>query len=166
MRNRRSYKRRSRLPKPKLQLKMILVFLAAGFFSVAFQFVITTTTLLEIVKESSSAELEREISYIGLKTLLLSVCLLIPLVVAVGTLVTFRVAGPIKRFEMYFRSIARGEDPGPCRIRKGDELQDLCEVINQAVATLREERAESEEAKTDEAKTDTIEREAETQSQS
>ena len=57
--------------------------------------------------------------------------------IAVGILVTFRVAGPVYRFEQHLGSLARGEDPGTCRIRKGDELQDLCASINAAVETLR-----------------------------
>ena len=35
------------------------------------------------------------------------------------------------------QSIAQGEDVGPCRIRKGDELQELCRRINAAVDALR-----------------------------
>ena len=52
-------------------------------------------------------------------------------------LVTFRIAGPIYRFEQYLAGIAEGRQLGPCRIREGDELVELCARINEATAPLR-----------------------------
>jgi len=71
----------------------------------------------------------------------------IPLVF--GILLTFRLAGPIYRFEQYLRSVARGEQIGPCKIRKGDELQFLCDAINDATEPLRMERVTPQEAAAD-----------------
>jgi signal peptidase II len=69
--------------------------------------------------------------------------MLLPLTIAVGILVTFRIAGPVYRFEQYLKSVLRGELTGPCRIRKGDEFHELCELLNQVVSTLREQRTET-----------------------
>ena len=77
-----------------------------------------------------------------LEILLVSFGMLLPLTVAVGILVTFRIAGPVYRFEKYLEQVIRGEEVGPCRIRKGDEFQELCELINQATAAMREARAD------------------------
>jgi signal transduction histidine kinase len=63
--------------------------------------------------------------------------LVMPLIFAVGVLITHRIAGPVYRFEQYLGQVARGEEVGPCRIRSGDELQDLCDVINDATAALQ-----------------------------
>jgi signal peptidase II len=76
--------------------------------------------------------------------LLVSFGMLLPLTIAVGILVTFRIAGPIYRFESYIKSVLRGEEVGPCRIRMGDEFQELCELLNQVTAALREQRANDE----------------------
>ena len=37
----------------------------------------------------------------------------------------------------YCKALARGEELGPCRIRKDDELWDLCDALNDAVDALR-----------------------------
>jgi hypothetical protein len=60
----------------------------------------------------------------------------------VGVLTTFRVAGPLYRIEMFLKQVARGEKPADCRLRKGDELVEFCEVVNLATAPLR--RTETE----------------------
>jgi signal transduction histidine kinase len=62
---------------------------------------------------------------------------LLPTMLVVGILVTHRIAGPVYRFEQYLGALARGENPGPCHIRRGDELQELCQQINAAFETLR-----------------------------
>jgi signal peptidase II len=54
-----------------------------------------------------------------------------------GILITHRIAGPIYKFERYLESIARGEEQGDCKLRKGDELHDLCERLNTAVRALK-----------------------------
>jgi len=55
------------------------------------------------------------------------------------------------------KAVIRGEEVGPCRIRRGDEFQELCELINQATAPLREQHAD-DLAKDDVAKEDGEER--------
>ena len=78
------------------------------------------------------------------------VCL--PLTFCVGVVVTFRFAGPIYRFEKYLKALARGEQVEECRIRKGDELQEFCKLLNEATAPLRSRaRPEPEEQRLDRA---------------
>ena len=84
--------------------------------------------------------LQEEIPAMLTETLVLSFAILLPLTLSIGILVTFRVAGPVFRFEQHLGQIARGEAVGPCRIRKGDEFQELCIVINEAVDHLSESR--------------------------
>jgi hypothetical protein len=38
---------------------------------------------------------------------------------------------------VYLTELASGANPKPCRIRDGDELQDLCELMNRATEPLR-----------------------------
>jgi nitrogen fixation/metabolism regulation signal transduction histidine kinase len=72
------------------------------------------------------------------EALLVSLLFLVPMTVGVGILATFRIAGPIYRFETYLDQVARGEEVGPCKLRKGDQLQGLCEKINEALAAARD----------------------------
>lgn len=70
-----------------------------------------------------------------------TVLLLLPATFAVGLLVTHRLVGPIYRFEVYLKQLIAGETREPCRIRKDDELQELCQLINQATAATRAQAA-------------------------
>ena len=72
-----------------------------------------------------------------LEVLAMSFAFLLPMMLCVGILSTFRIAGPVYRFEQYLKEVARGEVSDPCRIRDGDELWDLCDLINEATAPLR-----------------------------
>jgi hypothetical protein len=50
---------------------------------------------------------------------------------------------------MYLKQVIARETSEPCRIRKGDELQDLCDLINAATEPVRNaavERTERREA--------------------
>ena len=68
---------------------------------------------------------------------LTSAALFLPLVFAVGVLTTFRFAGPVYRFEQFLKNVIAGKAPADCRLRKGDHLQDFCQLLNQATAPLR-----------------------------
>ena len=65
---------------------------------------------------------------------------LLPLgVIAVHSILTsFKIAGPLYRFNTVFRSMAKGRLPGPIRLRKGDYLKGEMEEINRMVSGLRE----------------------------
>ena len=71
--------------------------------------------------------------------------LLLPATFAVGLLVTHRLIGPIYRFEKYLAQVIAGETREPCRIRKGDELVELCDLINRATEPVRERQATADE---------------------
>jgi hypothetical protein len=76
-----------------------------------------------------------------IEVLAMSFAFLLPMTLCAGILSTFRIAGPIYRFEQYLKQVARGEVTDPCRIRDGDELWDLCDLINEATAPLRHKAA-------------------------
>ena len=71
-----------------------------------------------------------------LKAGALTLVVLTPFLVAVGLVVTHRVAGPIYRFQQYLRAVAEKHVTEPCAIRRQDEFQELCRRINEAVAAL------------------------------
>ena len=70
-----------------------------------------------------------------------TLAIMLPLTYLVGLSFTHKFAGPIFRFESHLRAIVRGEEPGSCRIRDGDQLQEFCAVMNEAIETSREEGA-------------------------
>lgn len=135
-------KRRTKIPKPELQLKLVFVFLCVALACVLLQFNLLNSAIADVATKIPGEGLiiSQKISEVLKKHLFIGISLLVPLTVSVGVLVTFRIAGPVFRFEEYLMKIADGGDPGPCIIRKGDELNDLCRAINAAVATLREQQ--------------------------
>jgi hypothetical protein len=138
-----TYRRRIKLIKPRLQLKLVGVFVglsALGFLLQSLHVGLRLSELAASVPEGGTY-LMAVMPELPLEILLVSFGMLLPLTIAVGILVTFRIAGPVYRFERYLKSVLRGEELGPCRIRQGDEFQELCELINQATASLREQLA-------------------------
>jgi hypothetical protein len=133
--------RSKQLIQPRLQLRLILTFLGVSLIGLILQFVLFAATLSALASElpqDGPLLLERIPSY-TLTVLAISLCVLFPLTITIGILTTFRVAGPLYRFEQHMKAIARGEDPGECRLRNGDQLQDLCETFNAALNTMRKQ---------------------------
>ena len=141
------HKRRIKLIKPPLQLKMTLLFVSVGALSILLQGVLLMSGLTRAALDLPNDHLMMldRVNTVIFESLVSSFVLFLPLTFAVGILTTFRFAGPIYRFEMFLRQVIRGEKPADCRLRKGDELKDFCELINEATAPLRAPSPEEEE---------------------
>ena len=50
---------------------------------------------------------------------------------------SFRVFGPLYRFRVFLRDVVEGRESAPCRIRKTDRLQDVCELLNAVSEPMR-----------------------------
>lgn len=133
------HKRRIKLIKPSLQLKMTLLFVTVAALSILLQGVLLMSGLTRAALDLPNDHLMMldRVNSVIFESLISSFVLFLPLTFAVGILTTFRFAGPIYRFEMFLRQVIRGEKPADCRLRKGDELKDFCELINEATAPLR-----------------------------
>ena len=134
-------KRSRRLIKPRLQLYMVVAFTgiaAIAFLLQAVYLAMKLSSLATALPTGATCSKPRSRRSCSSRSGCRS-SVLLPLIVAVGVLVTFRVAGPVYRFEKWLEAIAKGEDPGPCRIRRGDQLHELCDRLNQAVEALRAE---------------------------
>lgn len=134
------HKRRIKIIKPRLQLKLVSIFVGLAALSALLQSLMIARRLTELSSEIPSGGqyiVDALPSVLG-EILMVTFGLLLPLTFAVGVLVTFRIAGPVYRFEQYLGQVERGEVIGPCKIREGDELQDLCDAINRATVPLRQ----------------------------
>jgi nitrogen fixation/metabolism regulation signal transduction histidine kinase len=133
------YKRRKRLIKPRLQLKLTFIFVSLSALSLLLQFILFSNRLTNVALElpHDSAYLLQESNGLLLQTLLSSFLLFLPLTFIVGVLTTFRIAGPLHRFETFLRAVRRGERPADFRLRQGDELQELAELLNVVTGPLR-----------------------------
>ena len=141
-------KRKTKLIQPRLQLKLVGSFLGVCALALLLQFMIFGMRLSELASVMPDGSyLTAYKSKLLFDTLLFSFGILLPLSFAVGILITHRIAGPVHRLEDHLARIARGEEVGRCRLRKGDNLMDLCERVNEAVEYLSEERTKAAEVK-------------------
>ncbi len=159
----KSFKRKKKLINSKLQLHIVAIFASLACLSALFQVLILNRSILVLAERTgeSASRIASELPSVLFGNLILTLAVLMPLMLVVGVLVTHRIAGPVYRFEQHMKAIARGENPGVCRIRKGDELQELCVAINQAMATMEKKISGETETDTnsetrDESEADTV----------
>jgi hypothetical protein len=142
-----THKRKKKLIEPRLQLRFSLAFLSTALVLVMVQAIVIQFVLQRVAARlpHDGNLLQAEIPTVLLISFAVTLLLLAPLSLGIGVMTTFRVVGPLYRFRMFLRQIADGERPGDCRIRQSDELQDFCELLNEATAPLRAAGAASEE---------------------
>jgi len=144
-------RRTTKLIHPRLQLTLVSWFLGVAFVALVLQVLLLGAFLAELAARipDQGAVVAAEANGMLMRAFVVSLLFLVPVTLGVGVLITFRIAGPVYRFEEYLDRIARGEEVGECRIRKGDQLQGLCDRINAAVAALRGARGAQTGAPTD-----------------
>ena len=143
------YKRRIKIIKPRLQLKLVSIFVGLAALAVLLQSVLLAHRLTELSTEVpvGGQYLVDAMPGIVSEILIFTFGLVLPLIFAVGILITHRIAGPVYRFEQHLTRVARGERVEPCRIREGDELQELCAIINLAMERVQQTHDEDGEEK-------------------
>ncbi len=136
------YVRRKKLIKPRLQLRLTGIFVGLTALSLLLQFVLFTNVLNEtaVGLPNDGPIVLQATNRITTKVLAMSFLLFLPLTLSIGVLSTFRIAGPIYRFEQFLGAVVRGERPRDFRLRKGDQLTELAALINEATRPLREAR--------------------------
>jgi hypothetical protein len=134
-----TFRRRKKLIKPGLQLKATFVFLGTSCIGIIVQTIVLFSTLTKVASEvpNDSLYVMSVIPRMVTTSLLVTFALLVPLTLAVGILITFKIAGPIYRMEQFMKQIISGEKPGDCSLRDGDQLHDFCALLNQATASAR-----------------------------
>ena len=140
--------RRQKLILPSLQLRLVGAFVGLAGLALLLQFLLLGQRITSYIAriDGETGALNDEMPVVLLQVLAFSTLLLLPIIFTLGILMTFKLAGPLYRFEQYFKALAAGEKTGPCKIREGDQLQDLCTLINEATAPLREQQAPEEGA--------------------
>lgn len=148
-----SNKRRKNLVRPRLQLKIALAFLMTSGALVVLMALLVSWRMTAAASDlpSDAALMFERITPALIQAFLLTFAVLVPLTFSIGVLISFPVVGPVYRFERFLQAVVRGERPGPCTIRQGDELHDFCELLNEATRPMREAPREEDEAEPAEA---------------
>ena len=137
------HERRVKLIVPSLQVKLTSIFVGMAALSLLLQVGLFTHRLRALARElpNEGGELWGAMRSILVGVFLTSAITFLPVVFVVGILVTFRIAGPMHRLEKHLRAIVRGEHPSDVTLRKGDELQELAGLVNEALAVTRAKAA-------------------------
>jgi hypothetical protein len=133
------HKRRIRLVRPRLQLRLIGSFFGVALLALSLQYMVFLRVLAQTalsLPHDGAALMTQAPARLGI-VFAISAAVLLPATFAVGLLVTHRIVGPIHRFEAYLRQVIARETVEPCRLRRGDELNELCELINRTTEPLR-----------------------------
>ena len=151
MNAKKSDRRRIKLIKPGLQLRLTGVFLGLSGLGFLLQALHVGLRLSEVSGHlpHDGTFLMSMLPELPIEILLFSFGMLMPLTLAVGVLITFRIAGPIYRFEQFLQAVKSGKQIGPCKLRTGDELQELCQLINEVTEPLRQSVREPVGAESD-----------------
>ena len=133
-------RRSKKLAHPKLQLRVASELCGLATLVLALQFLLFGNRLAAALSrvDPGNGELLEIVPGVLVEVLVYSLLLVLPALFAIGILITFRIAGPLYRFERFLDAVARGEQAEPCRLRENDALQELCEKINVATSGLRE----------------------------
>ncbi len=133
--------RRIKLIEPALQLRLVLTFAGVAALALLTEFLLLAARLTSFAADMPSGGdyLASEMPGLLWGIVAFSFGVLLPTIIGIGILITFRLAGPIYRFKQHLRAVADGKRPGRCHIRKNDELEDLCELINLAIDKARQE---------------------------
>ncbi len=132
-------RRRQKLIKPGIQLRLGALFAGVSVLCLLIQWLLFSSLLAGAARDLpvGSEYLLDVVPSLLYRALGFSLLVALPLTLLAGVHATFGITGPIYRFESYLKEVIRGTQLGPCKIRKGDALGELCELINLATEPVR-----------------------------
>ncbi len=152
------YRRTQKLIDSRFQLRMTMWFVGVTATVMTLQYFVLAERMsaigLDLPNDSQVffGSLTGEL----LKAFLATLGIALSVTMVTGILLTHRIAGPAYRFDKFLNAVMRGEHPDECRIRKNDELQDLCTLLNRVTAEMRakSEKADDDRDSSDESSSD------------
>jgi hypothetical protein len=140
--------RTKKLIEPRLQLSFAILFAGLSGLGIIVQLLVLHSSMSKLAALLPNDRLlvMTQVPRLLSESLFLTFALLFPLTILVGILMTFRIVGPLYRFRVFLSEVIAGKRPADCVIRKGDELQDFCQMLNLATAPLRETQGEGLDA--------------------
>lgn len=131
--------RKQKLIHGSFQVRLVSRFVGLAALALLLQFLVLGFFLFRSVSgmEGDGGELYGELPGILLAVFGISIAIVLPILFGFGVALTFRIAGPLHRIELFLAEVAEGEADRPCQIRAEDELQELCRLANLATERAR-----------------------------
>ena len=135
----RPYKRKRKLIRPGLQLRLSGVFVGLVTLMLLLQYMLLGAELYRAAGElpSDGTRLLAMTDGVALRVVVASALVFLPLTLLVGVLASFRIAGPVYRFERFLEALRDGEQPEDFQLRDGDELKEIATLLNDATRPMR-----------------------------
>jgi signal transduction histidine kinase len=118
-------------------LRLLLVLVLFALFMLFESWMVLWPALSAHVPEPHMPDLLRRI---GLRLLLFGIPVAF-VIVAMGIVLTHRIAGPLLRIERTLDDLLERGEAHPIRLRKNDELQGLCRRVNRVIERLTDQSA-------------------------
>ena len=119
-------------------MKIVFVALLAACLVLLVNFQLTFAALWNtsatIANLQSVDEIVAEIKKVLLREFVLSVGLGIPFAASLGILYSFKFCGPLFRIKQHLDGLRTGNWRQPCTLRRGDDLQDIVQVLNETTS--------------------------------
>ena len=133
--------RKIKLVMPAFQLKLASVFLVTALVATAVQAITLHRTVMKLAPllPTDGGLLATIWPEQLVQSTLLTASLLLFMILGVGIAITHKIAGPLHRFEIYLRALKSDQASEPCKLRDTDQLQDFCQLLNEATEPLRAE---------------------------
>ena len=139
-------RRRRKFVRRDLQLKIILGTLFVSLAILVFNFSVILLGLWAFTRNLAveAGNMWPMLNFIML-SFFISVIVSIPMAIWMGVSFSFTFCGPIYALKKYFVELKNGPWTSRCRLRVGDDLQDVKDVINESLDAFRERLAAQKE---------------------
>jgi hypothetical protein len=136
----RGYSRKRKLVRLDLQFKVVFITLFVTSLVLLINFQLNLAGMWGLASRFQDNPQARALidafRTATIQKFLLSVGMAVPLAASVGVLYSFKFCGPIFRFKKFFVNMTSCWDE-PLKLRKGDDMQDVCDAINAGVGSMR-----------------------------
>ncbi|WP_145070409.1 hypothetical protein [Engelhardtia mirabilis] len=145
-----------------LQLRFALIVLLASTSAVFIQTALTSFMIGRLAEQlpNDGRALMTDVPGALALNAGITLAVTVPWLVFLSLLGTFRVFGPMVGFRNFMRDVAAGRRSSALTIRKGDHLQDVCDLLNEVTEPLRADIAERQGKGDDESSSGAIDRAA------
>mgnify|MGYP003394692249 CR=1 FL=1 len=114
-------------------LVLVLCVVTAACLAAVFLAVRITLSTYELANDALIVALLNTVFWL----VMVELVVLLPFVIWFGVWVTHKVAGPLVRIQAALAQMSRGDYQVHMRLRKGDRLMDLAELINRLAEEIR-----------------------------
>lgn len=131
---------------PGLQSRFFTLALGGIGVSLALQAAVSATSLAALAKRlpSDGDLVQGEIVGLLVRDLLWSFALTAPVFGVFVLIALMKVVGPFYRMQRFLEDVIDGRRPEPCRLRKDDEFQEFCALLNRATGVVSSAREDDE----------------------